>query len=186
MDRSLPERWADTTAFRVLLWFAACAVLPVLGLGILVTAVIGSSLVGAPARIEAGQVAFGLLALGGALGMVGYVRALMGARAPARHNVAATLLLLAAGTLTALAVAAAVAAMLVAAALRNGADASLGLGALFAAANLIWVLAGVASMQRLLRRYAETTGRMFDSLPVVLLAIALVLATTAALTTTTL
>jgi hypothetical protein len=185
MHRSWPERWADTTAFRVLLSLAACAVLPVLGLGILVTAAVGSALVGAPQRIEAGQVAFGLLALGGALGMIGWVRALMGVRAPARHSVTATLLLLVAGTVTALAVAAAVAVMIVDAALRSGPDAaaSLALGALFVAANLICVLAGVASMQRLLRRYAETTGRAFDSLPVVLLAIALVLATAAALTT---
>jgi hypothetical protein len=183
MDRSLPERLADTTTFRVLLSLAACAVLPVLGLGILVTAAIGSALVGAPQRIEAGQVAFGLLALGGAVGMVGWVRALMGVRAPARHSVTATLLLLVVGTVTALAVAAAVAVMIVDAALRSGSDASLGLGGLFVAANLIWVLAGVASMQRLLRRYAETTGRAFDSLPLVLLFVAIALATAAVLTT---
>jgi hypothetical protein len=188
MDRSLPERLADTTTFRLLLSLAACAVLPVLGLGILVTAVIGSGFVGAPQRIEAGQVAFGLLALGGALGMVGWVRALIGVKAPARHGVEATLLLLAAGTVTALAVAGFVAVVVVGAALRRWSDAasSLGLGGLFVAANLIWVLAGVASMQRLLRRYAETTGRVFDGLPVLMLFVAIALGTAAAVITTTL
>jgi hypothetical protein len=180
MDRSLPERWADTTAFRLLLALSGCAVLPVLGIGVLVTAIGGAALVSAPQRIEAGQVAFGLLALGGALGLVGYVRA------PARHSVAATLLFVAAGVLAALAVAAFVAATLVEVVLlRRWADAApwLGLGGLFVAANLIWVLAGVASMQRLLRRYAETTGRLFDTLPVVLLSVAIALATAAVLTT---
>lgn len=186
MDRSFPERWADTTAFRVLLALSGCAVLPVLGVGVLVTAIGGPALVSAPQRIEAGQVAFGLLALGGALGMVGYVRAGMGNRSPARHGITATLLLLAAGTVTALAVAGFVAASLVAVVqLRRWVDAApwLGLGGLFVAANLIWMLAGVASMQTLLRRYAETAGRPFDGMPVVLLAIAIVLATAAALGT---
>jgi hypothetical protein len=189
MDRSFPERWADTTAFRVLLALSGCAVLPVLGIGVLVTAIGGAALVSAPQRIEAGQVAFGLLALGGALGLVGYVRALLGVRAPARHSVAATLLFVAAGVLAALAVAAFVAATLVEVVLlRRWADAApwLGLGGLFVAANLIWALAGVASLQRLLRRYAETTGRLFDSLPVVLLCVAITLATAAALATATL
>jgi hypothetical protein len=186
MERSLVERWADTTTFRVLLWLAACAVLPVLGVGVLVTAIGGPALVSAPQRIEAGQVAFGLLALGGALGMVGYVRVPFGVRAPARHNVAATLLLLAAGILAALAVAAFVATGLVEMVqLRLWTDAApwLGLGGLFVTANLIWALAGVASMQSLLRRYAETTGQVFDSLPVVLLSVAIALATAAVLTT---
>jgi hypothetical protein len=189
MERSLAERCADTTAFRVLLWLAACAVLPVLGVGILVTAIGGPALVIAPQRIELAQVVFGVLALGGGLGLVGYVRALLGVRAPARHNVAATLLFVAAGVLAALGVAAYVAAALVEVVqLGSWSDAVpwLGLGGLFIAANLIWVLAGVASLQSLLRRYAEATGRLFDKLPVVLLCVAIALATTAALVTVTL
>jgi hypothetical protein len=184
----LAERWTDTVIFRVLWCLAACAVLPVLGVGVLVTAISAPALVNAPQRIEAGQMAFGLLALGGALGLVGYVRALLGVRAPARHNVAATLLLLAAGILAALAVAGFVATVaLEVVQLRRWPDAApwLGLGGLFVAANLIWVLAGIASMQRLLRRYAETTGQGFDSLPVVLLCVAIALATVAALATLT-
>jgi hypothetical protein len=186
VESSLVDRLADTTAFRVLLGLAACTVLPVLGVGVLVTAIGGPVLVGAPQRIEAGQVAFGLLALGGALGMVGWVRALIGVRAPVRHNVAATLLMLAAGILAALTVAGFVALVVIEAALLRvwpDTAAWLGLGALFVAANVVWALAGVASMQRLLRRYAETTGRSFDSLPVVLLSVAMALAAAAALAT---
>jgi hypothetical protein len=186
MERSLVDRLADTTAFRVLLALSGCAVLPVLGIGVLMTAIGGAALVSAPQRIEVGQVAFGLLALGGALGMIGWVRVLIGLRAPARHSVAATLLLLAAGILAALAVAGFVAVVVIEAArLRAWPDAAawLGLGALFVAANLVWALAGVASIQRLLRRYAESTGRLFDTLPVVLLSVAIALATAAVLTT---
>jgi hypothetical protein len=188
MDLSWPERWADTTTFRVLLWLAACGVLPVLGLGIWVTVAIVPALASGSQRVEAGLAAFGLLALGGVLGMVGYVRAGMRSRAPARHGVSATLLLLTAGILTALAVAGIVAVMVVGAALRRwpAAEPSLALGALFVVANLIWVLAGIASMQRLLRRYAEAAERPFDGLPIVLLGVAITLAAAAALGTATL
>jgi hypothetical protein len=60
------------------------------------------------------------------------------------------------------------------------------LGALFAAANLVWAVAGIARIQRLLNRYAEKTGRAFDGLPVVLLFTAIALVIAAALKTLTL
>ena len=58
--------------------------------------------------------------------------------------------------------------------------------ALFAAANLTWAIGGAAWMQRLPRRYAEETGRVFDGLPVLLMFVSVALAISAALATTTL
>jgi hypothetical protein len=43
-------------------------------------------------------------------------------------------------------------------------------------ANAVWVLFGIAWMQRLARRYAEDVGRPFDGIPVAALSIAIALA----------
>jgi len=190
MHRHFIDHWTDTTTFRVLLFLSACAVLPVLGVGVVTTVIGGSVLFSAYQRIDVEQAVFGLLSLGGAAGMIGYVRARLGARAPTRHNLAATLLLLSAGIVTALAVAGFVAVVVVEFLQRttrwSDAFPWLGLGGLFVAANAVWALVGVAWIQRLLRRYAESTGQIFDSLPVMLLFVALALATTATLATATL
>ena len=187
MEKSLLDRWTDTTGFRLLLFFSGCLVLPMLGIGVLAT-VIGSAIVvmDEPA-LDLEQVVFGLLSIGGALGFVGYLRAHSAGREPSRHNLTATLICLALGIGTAIAVAVLVAAEAVDSWRAPwGRNAWLGLAALFVAANLVWALAGVAWIRRLPGRYAEKTGRAFDSLPVVLLFVAITLATAAVFGTVTL
>jgi len=192
MHRHLIDRWSDTTAFGIALGLSAALVLPVLALGVMVTAIGGSIMIAEVSAVELWQIAFALLAVGGALGFVGYLRAHFGIKDPCRHNVTATLLFLTAGVLAALSVASGVLVWaLVMAMARWPRDFHDGtfmfvLGALFAAANLIWAFAGVARMQRLMRRYEERAGRAFDGLPVVLLFTAIALAIAAALKTITL
>jgi len=186
MHTHLFDRWSDTTAFRIALVLSGVLVLPVLALGVMVTAIGGSITLAEPSAFGLGQVVFALLAVGGALGFVGYLRAHFGIKDPCRHNVTATLLFLTAGVLAALSVAGGVLVWALAIAMerwpRDFHDATFlfVLGALFAAANLVWAFAGIARMQRLMDRYAEKTGRAFDGLPIVLLftAIALVIAAT--------
>ncbi|HEY3517247.1 MAG TPA: hypothetical protein VGL98_09405, partial [Gammaproteobacteria bacterium] len=182
----------DTTAFGIALGLSGALVLPVLALGVLVTVIGGSFMIADPSAVEIGQVAFALLAIGGALGFVGYLRAHFGIKDPCRHNVTATLLFLTAGVLAALSVAGVVLVTTLGMAMeiwhRDFHDGTflLVLGALFATANLIWAFAGIGRMQRLMRRYAERAGRAFDGLPVVLLFMAIALAIAAALKTITL
>jgi hypothetical protein len=186
MVRHAIDRWADTTAFRVALVFAALGVLPVLFVGVGMTLVGGlkAFVYGWPGELELGAMALPLLSAGGACGFVGYVRALSGMKKPQRHNVTATLVLLTAGVLAAISVAGIVIATVLGAGLpyREAANVLVA-AALFAAANLLWAFSGIAWMQRLLHRYRETTGRAFDGLPVVLLFVALALATAAVITT---
>ena len=187
MDRPLLDRWTDTTVFRAALLFSGMAVLPVLALGAFVTVIGGSAMLMQPSGVELEQALFGLLSIGGALGFVGYARAHFAARNAVRHNVTVTLLCLAAGVAAALAVACFVL-FATLNGLRSPWDARewLLLGTPFAAANVVWAVSGIAWMQRLPHRYAEKTGRAFDTLPVVLLFVAIVLAIAAALTMTTL
>ena len=105
MHRHLIERWFDTTAFGIALGLSGAVVLPVLALGVMVTVIGGSFMIAEPSAVELGHVVFALLAVGGALGFVGYVRAHFGIKDPCRHNVTATLLFLTAGVLAALSVA---------------------------------------------------------------------------------
>jgi hypothetical protein len=63
---------------------------------------------------------------------------------------------------------------------------SAGIAAYFVAANLVWAMSGVAWSQRLRRRYAEVAGHPFDGLPVLLLFVAVVLATSATCATVSL
>jgi hypothetical protein len=186
MHKHIIDRWYDTTAFGIALGLSGALVLPVLALGVLTTVIGGSIMIAEPSAVELGQVAFALLAAGGALGFVGYLRAHFGINDPCRHNVTATLLCLTAGVLAALSVAGVVLVSAVVMAmemwprdLHDGTFVFV-LGALFATANLVWVFAGIARMQRLMRRYEEKAGRAFDGVPVVLLftAIALVIAAT--------
>ena len=182
MHRHLIDRLYETTAFGIALGLSGALVLPVLALGVLVTVIGSNVMIAEPSAVQLWHVVFALLAVGGTLGFVGYVRAHRGVKDPCGHNVTATLAFLAAGVLAALSVAGVA---LVTAVEIWRRDTSAGasflvLGALFAAASLVWALAGIARMQRLMDRYAENTGRAFDGLPVVLLftAIALVIAAT--------
>jgi len=192
MHRHLIDRWSDATVFGIALGLSGALVLPVLALGVMVTAIGGSILIADPSAVELWQIVIALLAVGGALGFVGYLRAHFGLKDPCRHNVTATLLLLTAGVLAALSVASVVlVSALVVAIERWPRDYHDGtfvfvLGALFATANLVWALAGIARMQRLMRRYEERAGRAFDGVPVVLLFTAIALAIAATLQTITL
>jgi hypothetical protein len=187
MHRHAIDRWTDTTAFRFMLLFASVAVVPVLALGVLTTVIGAGTMIVAGATLEFVHAAFGALSLGGALGLLGYLRAHAGAKHPERHGVTATLLCLAAGIATALAVAG-VALSGALSLWENPWDARPWVAAplLFAVANLVWATSGVAWMQRLLSRYAARTGRAFDGLPVVLLSLSIALAVAAALNMATL
>jgi hypothetical protein len=181
MHRHVIDRWADTTVFRCLLLLSAMAVLPVLAMGTLFTVFGGVATLAGPSAVELWHVVIALLAVGGALGFLGYLRAHGGVKDPSSHNVTATLAFLTAGVLAAFSVAGVVFVTTIQTwrELWDG-PSLLVPGALFATANLVWAFAGIAWMQRLMDRYAETTGRAFDGLPVVLLftAIALVIAAT--------
>jgi hypothetical protein len=184
MDRPWLDRWTDTTLFRAALVLSSMAVVPVLGLGALVAVVGGAAIVAQQSTVDLEQALFGLVTIGGVLGFLGYARAHLAARRPLRHNVTFTLLCLAAGVVAALTVAGY--ALL---ATFNGLSSPwsarewLLLGAPFVGANVVWALAGIAWMQRLPRRYAESTGRVFDTLPVMLLLVAIALAIAAAVAT---
>ena len=189
MKRSLLDRWTETTLFRLALLFAALAVVPVLLMGVATTVIGGAVMLARPsaAEVELEQAVFALLSLGGALGFVGYLRAHRGATRLDRHNVTATLLCLAAGVVTALGVAGyAVTGTLEGLRSPLGSPVWVVLMTLFAAANVVWALSGIAWMQRLPRRYAERTGRPFDGVPALLLFVAFALATAATVGTTTL
>lgn len=195
MDRHLVERWTDTTTFGVALVFAGTLALPVLALGVVISVVmIGVAL------FEQTVGPFGpvvvVLSAGGVIGVIGWVRARQGFSKPEGHNVTATLLCLLVGTGTALAVGAFAAAPIVmpvpeswgpvAAAWPAAAvwpAAVVWPAAMFVAAHVVWVLAGIGWMQRLMRRHAEHTGRVFDGIPLVLLCVAITLAAAAALVT---
>jgi hypothetical protein len=180
MKRSLIDRWTDTTLFRLALLFSALAVVPVLLMGVATTVIGGAVMLVGPsaAQLELEQAVFALLSLGGALGFIGYLRAQWGVTRLDRHNVTATMLCLAAGVVTALAVAGyTVTGVLHGLRSPWGSPVWVLLTTLFAAANVVWALSGIAWMQRLPYRYAERTGRAFDGLPALLLFVAVVLAT---------
>ena len=187
MDRSVLDRWTDTTVFRLALLLSGMAVLPVLALGAFVTVIGGTAMVYSHSTVELEEAVFGLLSVGGILGFFGYLRAHVAAKNPARLSVTATLIFLAAGVAAALVVAG-YSAFGTLYGLRNpwGLPMMAVPSALFSAANVVWAVSGVAWMNRLSHRYAETTGRAFDTLPAVLLLVVLVLATAAVLKTATL
>jgi hypothetical protein len=187
MHRNLIDRSTDTAVFRLMLFVSGWLVLPVLGMGVLTTVIGGAAVFIEPSFVGLEQVAFALLSIGGAMGFVGYLRAHRSARESGRHHVAVTLVCLAMGVGAALAVAVYAAAAAVESWLTpSGSSVWLGLAAAFALANVVWAWAGAAWMWRLARRGTEHAGHAFDGLPIVLLIVALALATTAALVTATL
>ncbi len=82
MDRHLLDRWTDTPFFRALLFFSGCLVLPMLGVGVLTTVIGGAVVVIEQPALDVEQVVFALLSIGGAVGLVGYLRAHRAAKAP--------------------------------------------------------------------------------------------------------
>ena len=172
MRRQLIDRMADTMAFRILLLVSGLMVLPVLALGLLLSPI---ALVASVMEPEAGALAFLLSAIGGAVGIVGWLRARWGARTPERHNVGLTLALLVVGIVTALAVGAFVTYVAIAA-LSNPWSWTwppLAAVATFVFAHGVWIVAGIAWIERLMFSYAVRTGRIFDAIPIALLLVAL-------------
>lgn len=189
MKRSLIDRWTETTPFRLALLLAALAVVPVLFMGVAATVIGGVVMFVGPsaADIELEQAVLALLSLSGVLGFAGYLRAHWGVTRLDRHNITATLICLAAGVVTALAIAGyALTGALDGFRSPWGSPVCVSLTTLFAVANVVWAFSGIAWMLRLPRRYAERTGRTFDGLPALFLFVAVALAAAAALAATTL
>jgi hypothetical protein len=163
---------ADTVAFRILLVLSSFMVLPVLALGLIFSPLFFMSLP------DAGALAFFLLSIGGAVGMVGWLRARWGARTPDRHNVELTLVLLGIGIATALAVGGLVAYAATTAMWTpwRGSYPPLLVAIAFAIAHGVWIVSGIAWIERLMFSYAVRTGRTFDAIPFALLLVALGLA----------
>jgi hypothetical protein len=183
MTKHMIDRWMDTTAFGVALAFAGALALPLLALGVIVSVgLIVAALVQQTANSMGTAIV--VLSAGGAIGVVGWVRALRGIGRPEGHNVTATLVCLVVGVATALAVGAFAAAPIVVS-WRDawGGPVAAWPAGLFVVAQAMWVLAGIGWMQRLTRRHAEHTGRAFDGTQVVFLFVAIALAATAALVT---
>jgi hypothetical protein len=171
MTKHLIDRLTGTTVFRMLLFLAALAVLPVLALGLLYTPLWLTTWTSDSERLN--MLACAGLSLGGAVGMTGWVLALVAARSPERHNLTATLLCLVVGVATALAVTGALIVMTVAG-LDNPSGGPWALAPVaFAAGTAIWAMDGVGWMQRLARVYRERTGFAFDGLPVAMLVVVL-------------
>ncbi len=172
MRRQLIDRMADTAAFRVLLFVSGLMVLPVLALGLLLSPI---ALVASVMEPEVGALAFLLLAIGGAVGIVGWLRARWGARTPERHNVGLTLALLAIGIATALAVGGFVTYVAITVFWNPSgwSGPQFVAVAAFVVAHGVWVVAGIAWIERLMFSYAVRTGRIFDAIPVALLLVAL-------------
>lgn len=186
MERSLIDRWTDSAAFRLALFFSGLIAVPVLLLG-LVTAVglLVAAVASRRAELEGAAVVF--LSVGGAFGFFGYLRALASDKDTSESDLTTTLLCLAIGIVTALFVAGFVAAEAIESWLSPWGSARwLAFAAPFVAAHVVWAVAGVAWMQRLSFRYAEETGRRFDTVPTMLLFVALALATSAVLVMTAL
>ena len=169
MRRQLIDRMAGTTAFRILLLLSGLMVLPVLALGLLLSPILLATSAMEP---DAAGLAFILLSIGGAIGIVGWLRARWGARTPERHNVGLTLALIAIGIVTALAVGGFVtyAAFWVP---WGWTGPSLVGVAAFVVAHGVWIVAGIAWIERLTFSYAVRTGRIFDAIPITLLLVAL-------------
>jgi hypothetical protein len=179
MDRHLIERWTDTTAFGVAQVISGLIVLPVLAVGVVVSArMLVFALLEQTANLYGAAVV--VLASGGAAGVFGWLRARHQARNPDAHDLTATLVCLTFGTATALAVGA------IAAAGTTLTDTPLELwppAVPFVAAQIVWVLCGIGWIQRLTRLYEEDAGRAFDGTPATLLVVTIVLATTATVLT---
>ena len=172
MRRQMIDRMADTTAFRILLLVSGLMVLPVLALGLLLSPFF---LVGLIAYPDAGSLAFVLLSTGGAIGIFGWLRARWGARTPDRHNVGLTLVLLAIGIVTALAVGGFVTYFAITEFWKpwGWTGPPLFAAAAFVFAHGVWIVSGIAWIERLTFSYAVRTGRIFDAIPIALLLVSL-------------
>jgi hypothetical protein len=186
MHRSLIDRWTDTTPFGVVLAMSSALVFPVLGVGLFISFwMIGAAVMERTVELIGAVIV--VLSVGGAAGIVGWLRARHQLRLPDSLSMTATLVFLSIGAATALAVSAIVVVPVSAAMMQPwGAPMEAWPGLLFPLANIVWALHGIGWMQRLMRRYAEDTGRPFDGMPTVALVITLALAIAAALITTTL
>jgi hypothetical protein len=178
MERSLIDRLDDTAVFKVLLFLSGATTVPLilLGLGTLTpTLLLGSIWESADGK----SVAMGLLPVGGAIGVLGWLRAHWGVRQPAEHNVTLTLLCIAVGIATAMFVGGYVTFWIL-----DTFAGDWGLFALapaaFAAGHVVWILSGLAWAERLTSSYAEATGEAYDTIPTLLLAVAAALACTVA------
>jgi len=185
MRRQMIDRMADTTGFRILLLLSGLVVLPVLALGLLFSPI---ALVASIIEPDAGSVAFLLSSTGGAIGIVGWLRARWGARTPERHNVGLTLALIAIGIATALAVGGFVTYLLLTQFRYSwgGSGPPLIALAAFVVAHGVWIVSGIAWIERLTFSYAVRTGRIFDAIPITLLLVALGLALAVVLAAATL
>ncbi len=172
MRRQLIDRMADTTAFRILLLLSGLMVLPVLALGLLLSPI---ALVASVMEPGAGDLAFFLLSLGGAIGITGWLRARWGARTPERHNVGLTLALLAVGIATAFAVGGFVTYVAITELWKpwGWTGPPLAAVATFVLAHGVWIVSGIAWIERLTFSYAVRTGQIFDAIPLALLLVAL-------------
>jgi len=186
MRKHLIDRLTATAGFRFVHVIAALFIFPVLGLGVLLTPMflfMSDRSQGLPPE----DVGMAVLSMGGALGMVGWLRAILASRAPERHNITATLVCLALGAVTALAVCGYIASVTVEMLSASGPSTGLALWVLaFAAANVVWIFVGIGWIQRLTWLYAARTGKTFDGLPAVLLFMAVSLAIAATLVAATL
>jgi len=169
------DRAADTTGFRILLLVSGLMALPVLALGLLVSPFLPIGLTFSP---DAGALVFVVLSIGGGIGIVGWLRARWGARTPERHNVGLTLAFLATGIATALATGGIVAYTAITE-LSNPwgwKGPPVVAAATFVFAHGVWIVCGIAWIERLMFAYAVRTGRIFDAIPDAMLLVALGLA----------
>ena len=172
MRRALIDRMADTAVFRLLLFLSGLVVLPMLLAGVVISAFYVRDW---EWKSEPALLAIPVLSAGGVIGMVGWLRARSGADTPKEHNVGLTLVCMAVGVATALA-------MMVAAVAETidglpdpfGSDWPLALPtAALVAAHAVWIVSGIAWMERLTQSYELHVGRAFDVLPILLLLIVL-------------
>jgi hypothetical protein len=181
MSGRLFDRLTDGAGFAVLLAISGVIVLPILFLGlVLLLPMLVLDLAAHGADAE--TLALATLPLGGVIGVVGLLRARWGTARPERHNVTATLIFLAIGAITAAAVGGLVLVEALVQARTFGSPQPL-LSVLFASANAVWIVSGIAAVRRLARRLAERTGEAIDAVPVLLLLVVLVLAWTVVLVT---
>lgn len=184
MGTHMIDRLTGTLGFRVLFVVSAVLVLPVLALGLFVTSGLFLAMANSEHDSLMEMLGFVSLSLGGAIGTAGWVLSLVAARNPERYNLTAILICLAVGVVTAFAVTTySIGALLAELGSRYSSGLSVQAFGVFGTATTICWLDGIGRMQLLFRRYRERTGLVFDGLPVLLLFVALTLATAAALTT---
>lgn len=154
------ERLTSSTGFTVLLWISILLVTPVLLAGLVL-------LVAMLADAEVGSVPLLGLVGGGIAGLVGLFRGRARTWPISPGNVEATIVCLVAG------VAAALVVLGVLAATATWPGWSVTFWAIAAAPHVVLIVAGIACLERLPRRYLRMTGEPFDSLPVMCLVVAL-------------